>query len=139
MRLSTYFTLEELTASGYAARHGISNIPGPRETENLKHTAMQLDRVRALLGCPVLISSGYRSPDVNKAIGMDIVARHLGTTVADAIAFGDGLNDLEMLAHAGIGVGIEGGSQRVLDVADMVAPGPECEGLAIAFAELGLV
>lgn len=77
MRLSTYFTIEELTASGYAARHGVNNIPGPIEMENLKHTALQLDRVRALLGCPVLISSGYRSPTVNAAIGGSKTSQHM--------------------------------------------------------------
>lgn len=77
MRLSTYFTLEELTASGYAARRGVSNIPGNIELDNLKYTAQQLDRVRALLGCPVLVSSGYRSPAVNTAIGGAKNSQHM--------------------------------------------------------------
>lgn len=120
-----------------------SKITVLRSRKPIVELAVQIgDGIQALPGSVEdwgTSSGELQLADVNKAIGMDIVARHLGTTVADAIAFGDGLNDLEMLAHAGIGVGIEGGSQRVLDVADMVAPGPECEGLAIAFAELGLV
>ena len=54
------------------------------------------------------------------------------------IAFGDGLNDVEMLELAGIGVAIEGADPRVLAAADRTARGPEHEGLVAAFAELGL-
>jgi len=86
MKLSTYFTIEELTASGYAARHGISNIPPKQELENLKHTAMQLDRVRALLGCPVLVSSGYRNKAVNKAIGGARNSQHMQGQAVDFTA-----------------------------------------------------
>lgn len=77
MKLSTYFTFEELTVSGYAARHGINNIPPQRELENLKYTATQLDRVRALLGCQVIVSSGYRCPAVNRAIGGAKNSQHM--------------------------------------------------------------
>ena len=62
MRLSTYFSLAEMTVSGYAARHGISNIPGPIELDNLRHTAQQLDRVRALLGVPVMCCEFFAPP-----------------------------------------------------------------------------
>lgn len=76
--------------------------------------------------------------DVHKAVGMRIAAQHLGVALADTIAFGDGLNDLEMIAEAGTGVAIEGADPRVLAVADRVAAGPEREGLVSAFEELGL-
>jgi len=76
---------------------------------------------------------------VHKAAGIDVVAEHLGFARQDVIAFGDGMNDVEMLAHAGVGVAIEGAHHRVLAAADRTAPGPRREGLATAFAELGLV
>jgi Cof subfamily protein (haloacid dehalogenase superfamily) len=76
---------------------------------------------------------------VHKAAGIDVVAEHLGLERRDVIAFGDGMNDVEMLAHAGVGVAIEGAHPRVLAAADRTAPGPQREGLATAFAELGLV
>ncbi|MBO1752031.1 HAD hydrolase family protein [Actinotalea sp. BY-33] len=75
---------------------------------------------------------------VHKAIGIDLVATHLGLAREDVVAVGDGLNDLEMLAWAGTGVAIVGAPPEVIAVADRVAQGPQDEGLIAAFAELGL-
>lgn len=76
---------------------------------------------------------------VHKATGIELVSAHLGIPRRDVIAFGDGMNDLEMLAHAGVGVAIVGADPRVIAAADRTAQGPETEGLVDAFAELGLV
>jgi Cof subfamily protein (haloacid dehalogenase superfamily) len=75
---------------------------------------------------------------INKAVGIRAVIDSLGMTRDDVVAFGDGLNDLEMLDFAGVAVAIEGSDPRVLAVADRIIPGPERAGLAAAFAELGL-
>ena len=63
----------------------------------------------------------------------------LGMSREQVVAFGDGLNDLEMLEFARLAVAIEGSDPRVIAAADRVIPGPERAGLAPAFAELGLV
>lgn len=76
---------------------------------------------------------------VHKAAGIDVVGAHLGLERQDVVAFGDGMNDVEMLEYAGVGVAIEGAHPRVLAAADRTAGGPRREGLATAFAELGLV
>ena len=86
MRLSTYFSYEELTQSGYATRHGIDNTPGRDELDNLKFTAEKLDRVRALLGVPVLVSSGYRCAKVNTAINGSKNSQHLKGQAVDFTA-----------------------------------------------------
>nr|WP_024288417.1 HAD hydrolase family protein [Cellulomonas sp. KRMCY2] len=70
---------------------------------------------------------------------MEVVARDLGIGREDVIAFGDGANDLEMLAYAGTAVAIEGGDPRLVALADLIARGPERAGLVAAFAELGLL
>lgn len=75
---------------------------------------------------------------LHKAGGAEIATRELGGRPEDTVAVGDGLNDVEMLAWAGIGVAIEGAPAAVLAVADRTAPGPEQAGLAQLFDELGL-
>ena len=77
--------------------------------------------------------------DVHKAVGMEAVVAQVGVDRRDVVAFGDGLNDVEMLRFAGIGVAIEGSHPEVLAAADTTAAGPGQGGLAAAFATLGLV
>jgi hypothetical protein len=70
--LTPNFTLEEFTDSQTAARRGIHNVPSAysQERMNLQRTAEVMEKVRAILdNKPVLISSGYRSLPVNKAVG----------------------------------------------------------------------
>lgn len=70
MQLTPHFFLEEFTISQTAARKNISNVPGPDALSNLQRLAETLEKVRSILGDnPILISSGYRSPKLNKAIG----------------------------------------------------------------------
>lgn len=76
---------------------------------------------------------------ISKADGVVAVMAHLGIPREDTIAIGDGANDLEMIAYAGVGVAIEGSSPEVMAAADRTAAGPRQEGLVAAFAELGLI
>jgi hydroxymethylpyrimidine pyrophosphatase-like HAD family hydrolase len=76
---------------------------------------------------------------VHKAVGVAAVIAHLGLTRDDVVAFGDGLNDLEMIEFAGTGVAIEGADPRVLAVATRTAPVPAALGLVSAFRELDLI
>jgi hypothetical protein len=82
-KLSQYFTLEELTQSQYATRKGISNMPSGQEMTNLVSTATKMDEVRKLLGKPIYVSSGYRSPAVNLAIGGSATSSHTAGLAVD--------------------------------------------------------
>lgn len=76
--LSTNFTLDEFTHSNEGARRGIDNDPPVDVYQNLKSLAYALEEVRTLLGNrPILISSGYRSPALNAAVGGSIGSQHL--------------------------------------------------------------
>ena len=75
--LSKYFSLAELTKSSYAARLGIDNVPTGQNLINLKAAALKMDEVRKLLGKPIYISSGYRCPEVNAAVGGSKTSTHL--------------------------------------------------------------
>lgn len=90
MQLSPHFTLAEFTVSQTAAREGIDNEPGAAALANLKRLAERLEQVRSLLGCPILISSGYRSPPLNNAVGGAKNSAHMSGCAADFIAPGAG-------------------------------------------------
>ena len=76
-RLSPHFTLAELTHSNTASRLSIPNVPPASIITQLRNTASQMERVRELLGGrPILISSGYRSDAVNKAVGGSTTSAH---------------------------------------------------------------
>lgn len=85
--LSPHFTLDELTHSQTAARLGLLNDPGPQELAALKRTAIGLEAVRVRLGgAPILISSGYRAPAVNRAVGGSTNSQHIRGEAVDFTA-----------------------------------------------------
>jgi zinc D-Ala-D-Ala carboxypeptidase len=87
-RLTQHFTLEEITRSDYAVRQGLDNTPPPALMGNALPLAEGLERVRAVLGVPVFISSGYRSPAVNRGVGGAASSQHLKFQAADVSPFG---------------------------------------------------
>ena len=84
--LTEHFTLEEFTDSQTAARKGIPNVPpiGSPERANLLRTAEVMEEVRTILGHkPILVSSGYRSPAVNAAVGGSKSSAHMSALAVD--------------------------------------------------------
>ncbi|RAX15912.1 HAD family phosphatase [Pseudarthrobacter sp. AG30] len=75
----------------------------------------------------------------HKAVGIQVVEARLGLHRADIVAIGDSANDIEMLEYAGVGIAVEGGHPAVLAVADRTTAGPAGAGVALAFADLGLL
>lgn len=67
---------------------------------------------------------------VSKASGLEHVAQQLGIDAADALAVGDGRNDLEMFAWAGRSVAMGQAVQEVIDAADAVTGSVYEDGLA---------
>ena len=83
-QLSKHFTLEELTFSDAAARHGIDNTPNEEIIENLKRLcALILEPVRDIVHKPVHVTSGYRSPIVNSLVGSKVTSQHTRGCAAD--------------------------------------------------------
>ena len=84
MRLSKNFSLAELTKSQTATRKGIDNAPSTEHVENLIHLAETvLQPIRDEFGRPVVISSGYRSPELCEAIGSSAKSQHAKGEAAD--------------------------------------------------------
>lgn len=85
--LSDHFRLYEFIRSRMAKARGIPNdIPEDVIVANLRHLCRRvLEPVRMLAGCPVKISSGYRSRALNKAVGGAPQSQHLVGQAADFI------------------------------------------------------
>lgn len=101
MNLTEHFSLSELTASATAQRLGIDNHPGLEIISHLTQLAMQLERVRHALGDkPMIISSGYRCPELNKAVGGARRSAHMEGWAADFTCpdFGSPLEIVRALA-----------------------------------------
>jgi hypothetical protein len=90
MNLSDHFTLEEMILSSTATRLGIPNDPPPAVIQKLTFTAKQMEKVRNLLGQPISVDSGYRSPELNIAVGGQPKSQHCAGEAVDFIcpAFG---------------------------------------------------
>ncbi len=90
MNLTAHFTLAELTASDTAERLGIVNRPDDEALDNLHTLAAGLERVRAVLGVPVVITSAYRCGKLNSAIKSKPTSAHVKGLAADFRAPGFG-------------------------------------------------
>lgn len=86
MQLTPHFTLSELTASSTAERLGLDNTPAPEIVPRLVRTAQMLEMIRMELGAPVAVTSGYRSPAVNRAVGGVTSSDHAQGHAADIVA-----------------------------------------------------
>ncbi len=76
---------------------------------------------------------------VHKAAGIAVLLRHLGIDRSATLALGDSHNDLEMLAHVGVGIAMGNAPQSVRDVADEVTATPDEHGVRLAFLRHGLI
>lgn len=90
MNLTQHFSLSELTASAKAAQVGIDNTPAPELVPRLVLLAELLERIRERLGAPVLVTSGYRCPKLNRAVGGVTSSDHTQGHAADIVAPGFG-------------------------------------------------
>lgn len=100
-KLTEHFTLEELTITTHRF---IDNTP-PREVIfNLQQLADYLEDIREILNSPIIISSGYRSPELNSVIGGVKNSTHLDGRAADFICpgFGDPYEICKAISQSGI-------------------------------------
>ncbi len=91
MKITEHFTLEELSFSEAAARLGLDNTPMQAVITNLGLVAAVMERIRTLLGDrPIVVHSGYRSAEVNQAVGGVVTSAHCHGLACDFVcpAFG---------------------------------------------------
>lgn len=79
-----YFTIKELCASETARRKGIKNEPTPEIEKNLTALVDKvLDPLREAWGRPITVNSGYRCPELNRAVRGSFTSDHLKGFAAD--------------------------------------------------------
>ena len=91
INLSEHMTLAELTKT----KSGIDNVPNEAQVENLKRLCQWLEQLRRrwnnLYGDgddPIIINSGFRSPEVNRAVGGAPTSNHLTGCAVDIRCIG---------------------------------------------------
>lgn len=84
MSLSKYVSRDEFERSQTAARRGLPNKMNADQVRNAKHLCTEvLDRIREYYKAPILISSGFRAPAVNVAVGGSGTSQHCKGEAAD--------------------------------------------------------
>lgn len=89
--LTEHFTIFELTRTDLPQFQERNRILSVEQIEKLTVLAKLLEHVRFILGTPLTINSGYRCPDLNKAVGSTARSQHLHCEAAD---FTPGQQDL---------------------------------------------
>ena len=102
---SKYFSLEEMTASATARRMNIDNKPSEKIVENLQQLVTHvLDPMREAWQQPIIVTSGYRCPRLNAAVGGAVKSQHCSGQAADIRTVSDRREDnmalLRCLLHA---------------------------------------
>jgi hypothetical protein len=72
----------------------------------------------------------FAQAGVTKGAGLDFLADRLAFTREQTIAFGDGENDIELVAWPGFGIAVENAHERVKAVASWICPSAADEGVA---------
>lgn len=84
MQLTEHFTLNEFVRSETATNKHIDNTPSQEVVDNLRALCRNvLEPARVAFGSPIYITSGYRCPALNKAVGGKPTSQHLRGEAAD--------------------------------------------------------
>ena len=76
---------------------------------------------------------------MNKSVGIARVLHHLDIAPEQSIAFGDNLNDLEMLSYVGMGVAMGNAVEKTKNTADFVTKPIHEDGISYALEQLKVI
>ena len=83
--MSKFFSLKELIASTEAYKRKIDNTPGEEEKAHLEELMEFMDGIRSAWGSAIIVTSGYRCPELNEAIGGAKTSAHLTGYALDIV------------------------------------------------------
>ncbi len=108
----------------------VVSLAPPQETQAHYLAAKQFfgDRMEIAISVPRMLE--FTHPQATKGNALGWICAHYGITPQEMIAVGDSLNDIPMLRFAGLGAAVANARQEVLDVADVVVPSNDDDGVA---------
>lgn len=102
-----YFTMSELTSSPTARRKGIDNTPNGVQRAALTALVTNiLDPLREAYGKPIVVTSGFRCPRLNRAVGGVAKSQHMKGEAADIRTLSDRPSDNKKLFDLIIKLGL---------------------------------
>lgn len=101
MKVSKYFSYEEMINSATAELLAISNVANAEQQTNIVHTCFYLDQIREKFGAPIIVTSGFRCQKLNKKVGGVPNSFHLTGQAADIrpMITGELIEDTKNLAR----------------------------------------
>jgi len=105
--LSPHFSFYEMYHSDKADELGIDNTPSAALAKRLEELVLNvLEPLRELWGAPIVVTSGYRCPALNKAVGGSSTSQHRTAEAADIRTKSDKREDNMALLKCLLGSGI---------------------------------
>ena len=100
MQISKHLSLAEVSRSETAKRKGINNTPSGEHLENFKKLAENIfEPIREHFGVPIHISSGYRSKELNTAVGGSSSSQHCQGEAIDIDMDGTSITNAEIFNY----------------------------------------
>jgi hypothetical protein len=100
MQISKHLSLAEVSRSETAKRKGINNTPSGEHLENFKKLAENIfEPIREHFGVPIHISSGYRSKELNAAVGGSASSQHCQGEAIDIDMDGTSITNAEIFNY----------------------------------------
>lgn len=94
MNLTPHFTIEELAGTSNAQYKKLNLLKAQDQMGRMYQLAGFAERVREIVGKPLIITSGYRCPELNKAIGGAITSQHIFAEAIDIVVKGMSVQDV---------------------------------------------
>lgn len=93
MMTTNYFELNEFLYSDTSLKNKIPNLPSFQIVENIKMMLPLLNGLREIWGSSIIVSSGYRCPELNKKVGGSSTSAHLMGFAVDLVPSNGKMND----------------------------------------------